>query len=212
MTQWPKRIRGALGTGLIWALFWAPVAIVVGTRLIDPDDSMDEMWFMVGALPGFLSGVVFSSLVSSLARHRKLRELSILRVGGWGAIAGAATGVLPFILGDTGGRPWIGLAAGVISTFALLSAISAAGSLALAQRAERRELPDGKTGVLSSSRMDLRAGGAPTPATTREHTATATPDRIIAATPDRIITATPDRTVPTTSDRTITTTRDRNIT
>jgi hypothetical protein len=145
MTQWLKRVRGAVGTGVIWALAWAPVAVIVGTQIIDPDNSMDEMWFMVGALPGFLAGIVFSLLLSRLARSRTLSDLSIARTGMWGALAGAAIGVLPFVLGDTGGRPWIALAAGVIGTFASVSALSASGSLALAQRAERRELRSGNT-------------------------------------------------------------------
>lgn len=137
-----KRIRGALGMGLIWAVAWAPVAVIVGTRIIDPDNSMDEMWWMIGAMPGFLSGVVFSAVLSKFARRRKLAELSIPHVAAWGGLAGAAIGVLPFILGDTGGRPWIGLAAGVIGSFATLSALSAAGSLALAQSAERQDAPN----------------------------------------------------------------------
>lgn len=159
VSQWLKRVRGALGTGVLWAVAWAPIAIIVGTKIIDPDDSMDEMWFMVGALPGFLSGVAFSMLVSKFARHRKLSDLSIARVGGWGAMAGAAIGVLPFILGDTGGRPWLGLAAAVISTFALVSAGSAAGTLALAQHAERRELysANDDTNILSSPANDTVA-------------------------------------------------------
>lgn len=157
MSQWLKRVRGAVGTGVLWAVAWAPVAVIVGTKIIDPDDSMDEMWFMVGALPGFLSGVVFSLLVSRFARHQKLGELSIARTARWGAMAGAAIGALPFILGDTGGRPWIGLAAGVIGTFAFLSAGSAAGSLVLAQRAERRELRDanGAHDMLGDSTHDI---------------------------------------------------------
>ena len=58
MKKWLRRIRGALGMGLTWAMVWAPVAVLIGTQIVDPDDSMDEMWWMIGALPGFLSGVV----------------------------------------------------------------------------------------------------------------------------------------------------------
>ena len=142
MKTWLRRIRGAVGMGLIWALVWAPVAVLIGTRIVDPDDSMDEMWWMIGALPGFLSGVVFSAVLGIAAGRRRLNELSVARVGGWGAVAGLLIGILPFVLGDTGGRPWLLLAAVVITSITLLSAVSAAGSLALAQRAQRRELPD----------------------------------------------------------------------
>ncbi|MBC8087714.1 MAG: hypothetical protein H7Z40_10650 [Phycisphaerae bacterium] len=138
-----KRARGAVGMGLIWAAVWAPVAVVIGTGIIDPDNSMDEMWVMVGAIPGFLSGVLFSVVLSRVGRRQRLAELSIKRAFEWGGAAGLGIGVLPFVLGDTGGRPWFTLAATVITSITALSAASAAGSLALAQRAERRELGAG---------------------------------------------------------------------
>ena len=140
MGKWLRRVRGAVGMGLLWALVWAPVAVLIGTRIVDPDNSMDEMWFMVGALPGFLSGVAFSAVLGVAARRRRLDELTIARVGGWGAVAGLAIGILPFLLGDRGGSPMWPLAVVVIPTITLLSAASAAGSLALAQRAQGREL------------------------------------------------------------------------
>lgn len=164
MRQSLRRIRGAVGMGLIWALVWAPVAVVIGTRIIDPDNSMDEMWVMVGALPGFLSGVAFSVLLGIAARRRRLDELSVARVGGWGAVAGLLIGMLPFLLGDRGGRPMLPLALVVILTITLLSALSAAGSLALAQRAQRREPPGGgggptDRGLGARGLEELSAGG-----------------------------------------------------
>jgi hypothetical protein len=144
MKRWLRRVRAAVGMGLMWALVWAPVAVVIGTRIVDPDNSMDEMWWMVGALPGFLSGVTFAAVLGIAARRRSLDELSIARVGGWGAVAGLLIGILPFLLGDRGGRPVWPLALVVISTITLLSALSAAGSLALAQRAQRRESLHGR--------------------------------------------------------------------
>lgn len=143
MRQWLRRARGAIGMGVLWALVWAPVAVLIGTQIIDPTDAHDEMWWIVGALPGFLSGVVFSAVLGVAARRRSLSELSIVRVGAWGALAGVLIGVLPFFLGDTDGRPWIGLAATVVVSITALSAVSAAGSLALARRGERRELGAG---------------------------------------------------------------------
>lgn len=64
MKQWLKRARGAVGMGLIWAVVWAPVAVLVGILIIDPTDSMDEMWWMVGAIPGFLSDETLSGEAS----------------------------------------------------------------------------------------------------------------------------------------------------
>lgn len=133
-----KRARGAVGLGLLWAMAWAPVAVLLG-MVVDPDDSMDEMWVAIGAYPGFLGGVVFSVVLAIAARRSSLHELSLPRVSAWGALAGLLVGALPFVLGDpTSARsPWL-LGGVVIGTITLLSAASAAGSLALARRA-----PDG---------------------------------------------------------------------
>ncbi|MEO7996472.1 MAG: hypothetical protein ABI852_03450 [Gemmatimonadaceae bacterium] len=122
--------------GLTWAVVWAPIAVVIGTQVIDPSDTMDEMWWMVGAMPGFISGVVFSVVLGTAARRRRLEELSIVRVGGWGALAGLATGILPFLIGDAGDQSIWPLAMVVIPTFTLVSALSAAASLAVARRAQ----------------------------------------------------------------------------
>jgi hypothetical protein len=140
MKKWLRRIRGALGMGLTWALVWAPVAVLLGI-LVDPDGSMDEMWVAVGAYPGFLGGVVFSIVLAIAARRRGLAELSIARAALWGGFAGLLVGTLPFTLGTPTSEVPLWLLAGVvIGSITLLSAVSAAGSLALAKRAERRAL------------------------------------------------------------------------
>ena len=125
--------------GLVWALIWAPVAVVIGL-VIDPDGSMDEMWPAIGAYPGFLGGVMFSAVLAVAARRRGLHELSLARVAGWGALAGLLVGAIPFLIGDpTSDRPVWMLALLVIGSITLLSAASAAASLAIARRAARRE-------------------------------------------------------------------------
>ena len=148
MKQSLRRIRGAIGVGITWALAWAPVAVFVGTQIIDPQDTMEEMWVMVGVLPGFFSGVIFSIVLGIFARRRRLDDLSIPRVAGWGAIAGLLIGILPFVIGDTDGSPpaWL-LAAIIIPSFTLLSTLSAAATLAVARRALRRESRDMDTAI-----------------------------------------------------------------
>jgi hypothetical protein len=146
MKKWLRRIRGAVLMGLTWALAWLPVGLLIG-MILDPDGSMDEPWVLVGTLPGFLAGVVFSAVLGIAAARRKLDELSVAKVGGWGAVAGLLIGSLPFVLGDQGPdakRVWL-LPVVVISSITLLSAVSAAGSLVLARKSERRELPDAST-------------------------------------------------------------------
>ena len=138
MKTWLKRIRSALVMGLIWAVVWAPVGVLIG-MVVDPDNSMDEMWFLIGAYPGFLGGVVFAAVLGIAARHRRFEELSIGRCAAWGAAAGLLVGVLPFLLGSpTTETPLWLLALVTIGSFTLMSAASAAGSLALARMAEKR--------------------------------------------------------------------------
>ena len=150
MKQWVRRVRGAVTMGFIWAMIWAPVALLIGL-IIDPDGSMDEMWPLIGAYPGFIGGVVFSVVLSIAARHRSFEELSVARFAGWGALAGALVGSIPFAIGDpTSAVPLWFLAGTVIGTITLLSSVSAAGSLLLARRAERRELLGDPSGVYSS--------------------------------------------------------------
>lgn len=148
MKKWLRRIRGAVGMGLTWAVVWAVVAVGVGL-LVDPDGSMDEMWPAIGAYPGFLGGVVFSVVLAIVARRRRLEELSISRVAAWGAVAGLLVGIFPFTIGDpTTEIPLWQLATLVIGSITLLSAGSAAGSLALARMAERRALPGARADVI----------------------------------------------------------------
>ncbi|HJU66597.1 MAG TPA: hypothetical protein VJ650_00015, partial [Gemmatimonadaceae bacterium] len=102
-----------------------------------------EMWFLVGAYPGFLGGVLFSIVLAIAERHRRLDELSVRRFGAWGAAAGLVVGVLPFMLGTPAAHVDVArLATVVIGSFTLMSAASAAGSLALARKTEKRDVLD----------------------------------------------------------------------
>lgn len=129
-----RRVRAALITGLLWFIVWAPVGVLLGL-VIDPDGSMDEPWLLITGYPGFLGGVVFSSVLAIAGRHRTLAELTTIRVGTWGALAGALVGTMPFLIGTPSGRipTWL-LATGVITASTLMSASAAAGTLALAKR------------------------------------------------------------------------------
>ena len=54
VSQWGRRLRGALMMGLVWAAVWAPAAVLLGL-VLDPDGSADEPWPLIGAFPGFLA-------------------------------------------------------------------------------------------------------------------------------------------------------------
>lgn len=161
MKKWLRRIRGAIGMGLLWAALWAPVGVLIG-MIVDPDGSMDEMWVAVGAYPGFLGGVVFSVVLGIAARRRRLDELSISRVAAWGALAGVLVGALPFAVGEPDPElPILLLGSVVVGSITLLSAVSAAGSLALARRAEKRALHAAGADVPEVGRGAAAAPGLP---------------------------------------------------
>jgi hypothetical protein len=139
MKKWLRRVRAAITMGLIWAIPWAVVAVLIG-MVVDPDESMDEMWPLIGAYPGFLGGVLFSIVLSIAERHGKVGELSVRRFGVWGAVAGFLIGVLPFLLGTPRSDiDVVRLATIVIGSMTGMGAVSAAGSLALAKRGREVE-------------------------------------------------------------------------
>lgn len=159
MNKWLRRIRGAVGMGLTWALVWGPAAVLIGMA-VDPDGSTDEMWVAIGAYPGFLGGVVFSAVLAVAARRRSLDDLPLPHVALWGAAAGLIVGTLPFLIGEsTSEMPvWL-LAAIVISSITILSAASAAGSLALARMADRRDPRDEEAHHGSGRHLLIGRGG-----------------------------------------------------
>ena len=104
--------------------------------------------FMWG-LMGFYGGSMFGALLSLTEGRLTLQRLRIGRVAAWGAVAGLA---LPIVYNLMRGDPnAISMMSVLTSAFILapLSAGSAAGMTALAQRAGRKELASGdETGVL----------------------------------------------------------------
>ena len=139
MKMWLGRIGGAVLIGLTWAVVWAPVAVLIGL-IVDPDGSMDEMWVAIGAYPGFLCGVLFSAVLGIAEGRRGFDELSVSRVGAWGAVAGLLVGVLPFLIGESTSElpPWL-LGVVVVGSITILSTVSAVGSALLSRYAARRQ-------------------------------------------------------------------------
>jgi hypothetical protein len=141
MRKWLRRIGGAFGVGLAWALAWAPVAVVIGIGIIDPDESMDEMWFVIGAYPGFLCGVIFSAVLAIVERGRRLDELPFSRIALLGAASGLSVGLVPFALGEpTTTVPLWQLVGGFAGAVVLLSTLSAMASALVLRTLRRRRL------------------------------------------------------------------------
>ena len=138
MKKWLKRIRGAVGMGLTWAAGWFGVGVIIGlVMVVIGGGPVGLVTNSVGlAFAGFGGGAAFSVVLGIAEGRRRFDEMSLPRFAGWGALGGL---LLFTLLGGTGGVSALGsvVAASVLT---LLGASSAAGSLALARRAEDREL------------------------------------------------------------------------
>ncbi len=151
MKKWLRRIRGAVGMGLTWAAGWALVGVLIGiTSLLLPGLPWVVFFEIFDAplpalaLPGFVGGALFSTVLGIAGRRRRFDELSLPRFGAWGAVGGVLLGLFPAAMVAVGLASaavdlWL-FTAIIIGPLALLCAVSATGSLALARMAEDRAL------------------------------------------------------------------------
>jgi hypothetical protein len=129
-----RRIRAAVGIGLTWAAAWFAAGMLL--LLVVGFGAADVPFPLFFGLLGFLAGAAFSGLLGILARRRRFDQLSLPRFAGSGAIGGLLlSGIVVLTAGPA---DFLALA----PVFATAGAISAAGTLALARKAERRELLD----------------------------------------------------------------------
>ncbi len=142
--------RGAVGMGLTWA---------VGGSVILPLLDVFEWVFEgggapqillaipLGAILGFFNGGVFSVLLAVAGRRRRFDELSLPRFAVLGALVPLFMMVtIAVFVGGIGGLFTPG-ALRFATVLALIGAGFAAGTLALARKAEDRELLDAGTDV-----------------------------------------------------------------
>jgi hypothetical protein len=105
MRGWTRKLRGALGTAVTWAIGWASLA-VPGSSLMwvlgGSDATFLETVFALTAMAagsGFLAGGVFSLGLAAFGRNRSLEELKVLPMALLGGIAAA---LLPITVGIYG--------------------------------------------------------------------------------------------------------------
>jgi hypothetical protein len=124
--------------GLIWAAAWFGAGILLARV---PGFDSDLPLALLFAPLGFVSGVLFSGILVGIERRRGFARTSLSRFAGWGATSGLLLSGI-FVVGAAlrGGAPW-----GEFLVFgpplAMAGAVCAAGSLAVARRAELRDLP-----------------------------------------------------------------------
>jgi hypothetical protein len=134
MRNWLRRARGAIGMGVIWAVAWSAVGIL--PRFIFGRE-FDAPFPIIFGVLGFVAGLTFSVLLMLTEGRRRFDEMSLPRFAAWGA----AGGVLLSALFARAASLELGDILMIVPTFALASAVCASGSLAVARRASRRELP-----------------------------------------------------------------------
>ena len=166
MRSWLRRIRGAIGMGLTWAVGWGLVGLLIG-GLWSLGVRME--WFVkvfdaplpALAVPGFFCGAAFSTVLGIAGKRRRFDELSLPRFSAWGAVGGLMLSLIPLsAVGETLGLADLAVAVG---TLTVLSAASAAGTLIVARRAEDRDLLDasaevGQVGLTEGEVQELLKG------------------------------------------------------
>ena len=135
MQKWLRRIRGAIGMGIIWGAAWSGagflLAVVTGFKA-------DAPFPLIFGVLGFVAGVIFSAFLALSEGRRAFDQMSLPRFAGWGAAGGL---LLSAVFAKAASLEW-GDVLAIAPTFALACAVCASGSLALARRAVRRELPN----------------------------------------------------------------------
>ena len=140
MGKWLRRIRGAIGMGLTWAAAWSLAGSV--PRWVFGFNT-DVPFPLVFGVLGFLAGVIFFALLVLTEGRRRLDQMSLPRFAGWGAISGFLLSAVFTRIASLGAGDVLAIA----PTFAVACAACASGSLALARRAERRELLEGREDI-----------------------------------------------------------------
>jgi hypothetical protein len=137
MKQWARRIRAAIGMGLTWGAAW----FGAGTLLARVPGLYSDLPFALLFAPlGFVTGIIFSGILVAVEGRRRIDRVSLPRFAGWGAVSGLLLTGIFVVAAALRGESWWGEFLVFGPPLAIASAVCAAGSLAIARRAERREL------------------------------------------------------------------------
>ena len=138
MQKWLRRIRGAIGMGLAWAAAWGVAGSV--PRWVFGFNTDAPFPLIFGVL-GFIAGVTFSALLTLFEGRRGFDQLTLPRFAAWGALSGLLLSALFARIASLGAGDVFVIA----PTFVVACAVCASGSLALAKRADIRELRDARS-------------------------------------------------------------------
>jgi hypothetical protein len=163
MKKWLRRIRGAIGMGLTWALAWFGAGMVL--LLIVGFGAADVPFPLGFGLLGFLAGVTFSGVLAIVEGRRRFDQMSLPRFAVWGGVGGLLlSGIFVLTVALAGDTTLLRNLVVLGPVFAAAGAASAAGSLALARMAEDRELLDSSgdvagVGLTEGEAWELLRGG-----------------------------------------------------
>ena len=144
-----RKLRGALGTALTWAVGWAVGGFALATFLyVAVSPAGLPFWeFALGAAFGFgrlglMSGALFSGALAIIHGRRTLGELKPAWAGLWGGLAAflISTGMLTIAIATTGLAPLslsslevVGFTAATGLVYGGIGAATAVGTIMLAQ-------------------------------------------------------------------------------
>jgi hypothetical protein len=133
--------------GVTWAAAWGAAGLVPRWVFGVATDAPLPLIF---ALLGFVAGVAFSAVLALTEGRRRFDQMSLPRFAGCGALGGL---LLAAIFAKVASLGWGDLLA-IAPTFAAASAVCATGSLAMAKRAVRRDLPGGPPNTAEAELTD----------------------------------------------------------
>lgn len=142
VSKWIQRLRGALGIGLAWGVAWfsAGMAIMITSLVLTGSTGADVPYPVGFGLLGFVAGVSFSGVLGVLGRSRRFDQMSLPGFGMWGAAGGALLALGVAGIASLGPANFLSVFTTLIPVFGTAGALSAAGSLAIARKAEGHAL------------------------------------------------------------------------
>lgn len=142
-----RRLRGAIGMGLTWAI--GGILVGGGIELIhniwpNPLGAAVDIWPAVLAFPGFFGGVAFSVVLGVVGRRRRFDELSMPGMAAMGAVGGLVVSLVPVAMVAVGlatpNVPVWEITLALLGPFTVGGALAASGTLGLARLADDRAL------------------------------------------------------------------------
>jgi hypothetical protein len=126
MKRWLSGVRGTVLMILTWTVGWGLGFGGLIEAFVDPHGEVGDVWPTLMAIPGFISGVVFSALLQIAEGRRRFDEAPLAHFAAWGLVAGLVLGVLA--LAGVVSYPRLLSAPALICVTTALGAVAAIGS------------------------------------------------------------------------------------